>query len=1007
MQCLLVDFVLLESAGRVSEARKAAKMEDEAPPPYSETDIYSQSGIHSPAAARHQLSQSPADDSVSSSNGDVIYTPPLTPRSSHLSNFAGADHADHLTSASASASAYFESRPVPLIVAADDAAAVAPRPHTVTVGPRTGPDDIPYPSQLASRDVTLTDWQTFLNYLLPHHAAVSNEHVIDRKLRAEAEAAGAPVGGGVPGDESRSEKSGRSHAEAQLHQIRQSAGQDGFDAERGHQQWEALEATVREWNDGFFLPRGIRIQLDTTAFTEAAAAADAARMPGAWDQSFDRTNSNDNNNNSRNNNDAGRAGARCGGWRPSALPRFNPFTGENLPGPLRTPSGGFRFAGLNIEGDRVTLGNSIELGPEGVRIGSFTADHTGIRVGGTPLVPGPGFGTDPTLHFRGGGCGANRGRRERRDGPPPHHGHPGAGEGRRSRSHSRSSTTTSSSSSSVSSSDSSDSASSIGSLPDWDDLRDTQLPVTRAYLTEWLAHPEQYMNKESVKLLRQTIKEAKRDAKAEEKAAKDAAKAEEKAAKDAAKAEAKAAKDAAKQALKDAKGAAKQSGSSVSPPPYQPASQATPTPTPTPSVTTTRDPTLPPLAHTPSGGSGGPVSLSKADARAMREEVRNLLAQWKAAKREFKRAHREAKRERRQRRRAERQERRANRREMRRARREMRRAEKEAQRARELSEAEVRKAREHAEAEARRACEHAQAEMRRAQQAGGSGTPGSGNPTQFPWGAGGASDNKNGAAGPSSGPCGPCGPGAAGPARLGQWAAWAAQKAAMHQINHGHGLGGLGRAGFGYGRGCGFGAPGWRGGRHDFGGFGPGPCRGGFGGGFGRGIGHRGFGMPPGAWPGDNDHHQSRDGLDDSSNGHSHGVVELTDNETPWQPQEAQQATPRVQSSKEMYALVEAAEEEVRECEARILAHQEQMVALQERLARESAAEAERGGTRREDETSMAAAENGAAQVAEAAEEMERLELEYESLRARVNLLRVEADEEFARELADEEAHGR
>jgi len=62
--------------------------------------------------------------------------------------------------------------------------------------------------------------------------------------------------------------------------------------------------------------------------------------------------------------------------------------------------------------------------------------------------------------------------------------------------------------SSSSSSSSSGSDSSVGSLPDYDDLKETQLSLAREYLETWLTQPDQPVTKEKLKEAKDRIKQA-------------------------------------------------------------------------------------------------------------------------------------------------------------------------------------------------------------------------------------------------------------------------------------------------------------------------------------------------------------------------------------------------------------------------------------------------------------------------------------------------------------------
>ncbi|KAK4249076.1 hypothetical protein C7999DRAFT_13007 [Corynascus novoguineensis] len=495
-------------------------LEDVPPPPYTETDIYS-------ASARDAHGADDASRSTTSTSGDVIYTPPLTPHSSHQSNFAG--EVDH--GVSSAAAAYFATRPAPYLNSQSHII------HSIVLTANSSPESLPYPADFAARDVRLEDWQTFTNYLLPHHWTTTNEHIIERKLRAEAMTATDTN----PGDDTRSQSSGRSHAEAHLNRIRSPV--DPVDVPQRRQ---SIESTVREWNDGFFGPRriSIRVELEQSSPSNGGNNNNSnpppqqpypdekksPMPPGGWDPSFDQPSNNPPHENENND---------------EATPRRAGFFATHFGGGGRGRdrglgrggrSGGFRFGGINIEEDRVSIGNSfVADGRAGsLRIGGIVADGNGIRVHGQPVFPGaragagaaagrggwgpPGWGTGGGP--RGFGCGRGGGPWGRGGGWGMGWGrgnwwnqevggehargrgeHRGPGERHRSRSSSASSTT--SETSSVGS------ESSVGSLPDYDDLKDSQLPVAKRYLLEWLHRPEQHITREQVKSIKEQLKAAK------------------------------------------------------------------------------------------------------------------------------------------------------------------------------------------------------------------------------------------------------------------------------------------------------------------------------------------------------------------------------------------------------------------------------------------------------------------------------------------------------------------
>lgn len=475
----------------------ASHPEDVPPPPYTETDFFSVSGRDP-----HR------DETTTTTSGEVIYTPPLTPRSSYQSNVAG--EVDHL--ANSPAAAYFATRPAPHFT-------IQPYiVHSITIRDDSTPDSLPYPSSLAARDVRPEDWQTFVNYLMPHYYAATNEKIVDRKLRAEGLAAD------NNDDVGPAQSPSRVHAEAQLNQIRSPVDIDAA------QRRQAIEATVREWNDGFFGPRRVTVRVDfPLPGNDMNDVPPEPYVPDARDRQQPS---------GQEHNAAGPSTSR---------PRFGlfgPFCGDR--------GDGFRWRGINVEGDRVSIGDTFVADGrnESLRIGGVVMDSNGISINGRQVFggrcgrgPGPWgprgwgmgaghWGPPGGWPFGGApdawrGCGRSRratwgwgagrwnshpaGSPQGRDGDEGErgrglwgHDHPHSREHRRSRS---SSVSSSSSSSTSSSSDSSDS--SVGSLPDYDDLRDAQLPMAKQCLEEWLHHPEQPITKERVKQIKQQIKQAK------------------------------------------------------------------------------------------------------------------------------------------------------------------------------------------------------------------------------------------------------------------------------------------------------------------------------------------------------------------------------------------------------------------------------------------------------------------------------------------------------------------
>lgn len=439
--------VLSATGGRgfVATAFTMQAFNDLPPPPYSETDIYSQAGAPPAPAGRPSVGRlSPhaslyGDDAISTSTaGDVIYTPPLTPQTSHASPLEP----------SAAAAAYFDSRPV-----LDPVTSGSSLEHVINVSADSTPEAFPFVPGFLSRDVTEQDWRTFLNFLIPDHSTRSNEAVADRKLRAEG-----------------SNTSTIGEAEAQMSAIISENGSANFSR-------LAVERTVEEWNAWFFGPRGVTIHL--------APEPSAARMPGAWDQSFD----------------AAAAGP----------PGFQPIPPQEGPPPANTR--GMSFGGVRLTDDGIYIGSSLAADRSGIRVGNITADQTGIKYLGRNLLPGTygpfqprgrGWNSGGPFGFPGQGppwAPHDHSRGVPRAGPFGHGGPWGPGR------HARGESSDSSDSDSDSESDR-ESCVSLDSLPDYDDLDGQQYTVYTQALQQWLARGETMVSKQDVRQLKADLRAA-------------------------------------------------------------------------------------------------------------------------------------------------------------------------------------------------------------------------------------------------------------------------------------------------------------------------------------------------------------------------------------------------------------------------------------------------------------------------------------------------------------------
>ncbi|KAJ2904235.1 hypothetical protein MKZ38_008565 [Zalerion maritima] len=549
---------------------------DVPPPPYSETDIYSNPGAvphqpqpvqPAPLQAQPQAGLGISTSSVgsphpgsteagstTSTSGEVpIYTPPLTPQTTYHgnhSNFAApvSDPASANTpttgpdtAATEAAQHYFQSRPPPANVAYSVSQGSRIE-NSLHITPNSQPSDFPYPgAEFSSRDVGIQDWLTFRNFLFPAHSALATGRVLDRKLREEEESVKRHVEGSTSGNRGGSNGNnlnpsststpaggtGRTVTSPTLEQVRQQAQEavsnsDQRSASRAHQ-----EATIAEWNWGFFLPRGIVMKLATRT----------SPMPGAFEPAYDplsqasvepaATSS------AQQGNEAEQA------QRQNSFQRYNPFA---------RPGGGIRVGGITIDNNGIRLGSSLVADNSGVRMGRLNIDNNGIRFGDNTLVPGrPGGHGHRHRHGHNtlarGQQGPPEGQRcsggafssfpippmpPRPPMPLMPPGIPGipalsrgnsdpgeetrgrspnvGAEGSRTR---NSSASSASSQSSLSSSNGSGSESSIGSLPSPSDLATPQLPVLQTRLQEWLAladHPSAPpLTRDNVEMLRADI----------------------------------------------------------------------------------------------------------------------------------------------------------------------------------------------------------------------------------------------------------------------------------------------------------------------------------------------------------------------------------------------------------------------------------------------------------------------------------------------------------------------
>jgi hypothetical protein len=461
-------------------------MDHNPPPPYSVTDLYSNSGsrLGSQPQPHPTLTATTSNfdnasvpgrsiseyDAASSTGDPTIYTPPYTPdgdRSSHQDSVAdGFDNVSSPASATAaSASAYFESRPI--LHFSPDTLLV----HSINITKHTQPSDIPFPEpekKWLERDMLPQDWETFVNYLIPHHTDASNHDVAERKLKAELIDERMHR---LTLDQNDTSRTDLRHVDAQLEPLRRSHTEEGVHCD--------VNGVIDAWNMKFFGPRNIFIEAPEPQSEDGMMA-----MPGSWT------------------NDPAEAAANGQSQVPPCTSR------RGLGGSwIRADNNGFHIGRNMISADN-----------NGFRIGrsALVADSNGFRIGNLLVADGQGFKLGPiradARGFRIGG-GTHVPHEHHRGYHPEHHpvhipttlrGRPSAREfssrmPQRDRSHS----TSSSSSSGASSIES------AGSLPDYDHLKDAQLPVAKQAIKDWLNHPDQPITKQTVKQIIQEIKAAK------------------------------------------------------------------------------------------------------------------------------------------------------------------------------------------------------------------------------------------------------------------------------------------------------------------------------------------------------------------------------------------------------------------------------------------------------------------------------------------------------------------
>ncbi|KAJ8059932.1 hypothetical protein OCU04_011551 [Sclerotinia nivalis] len=442
-------------------------MDQTAPPPYSETDIFSNTNT-----TILTLFTTEADNAsrligrirsvTSSTEGSLMYTPPYSPTEPdprHSDN-----HFEHH-----SVHNYFELRPIPQLFSAPSTTQ-----HSICVTPRSTPGDVPIPPSASDNGITQQDWSTFLNYLLPDHTLNANNDVADRKLKEELIDERMQRLTLNEGEHSRVDIN---EVQAQLSPLRQPITSSDAD-------WaEGVDEVIKLWNEGFFVPRGLKIVRIDVGYPELHERWN--RMPGFWRPDEEELSHFPESN-------RGRAGM---------FSHHSPCHGQ---------SQGFTMGSMVANDEGFKIGrNGLVADSNGLRIGNmFIADDDGLRVGGYLglIVDEHGVSIGGHRFGRRGRGGLHARGVERGSAHEPEECHCERS-GRRGRDHSSSSSSYSSSSSSFSS----DSDASVGSLPDYDHLKDQQLVAAKDTIMTWLNHSEHPMTRQTVQEMKQNIKFAKKN----------------------------------------------------------------------------------------------------------------------------------------------------------------------------------------------------------------------------------------------------------------------------------------------------------------------------------------------------------------------------------------------------------------------------------------------------------------------------------------------------------------
>lgn len=135
--------------------------------------------------------------------------------------------------------------------------------HHITITPDHSPGNLPFPhpgQKWISREVDHHDWTTFLTHLFPPAAAENNNGSDELQSNGYLDMAGLSLGDSRSRDDSRPLLGGTSQNYPD--------GKQSRELERLRQ--VRIEAAKAQWNDGFFLPRGLEVLIKITNITPPA-----------------------------------------------------------------------------------------------------------------------------------------------------------------------------------------------------------------------------------------------------------------------------------------------------------------------------------------------------------------------------------------------------------------------------------------------------------------------------------------------------------------------------------------------------------------------------------------------------------------------------------------------------------------------------------------------------------------------------------------------------------------